>query len=174
VPGFFQKSAANCYDLHYHGEQVPNPESRVTLSDQRDALGMPRLNINLQFTPQDVDGVLRTHEMLDQHLRRHQVGQLEYLPDDRAASIWDQATDGYHQIGTTRMSDSAADGVVDPNCRVHGVDNLYVASSSTFPTSGQANSTFLIVALALRLADHLAAECDLPACPDIARQEVVT
>ncbi len=174
APGFFQKSAANCYDLHYHGEQIPNPESRVTLSDQRDALGMPRLNIDLRFMPQDVEGVLRTHELLDQHLRKHQVGQLKYLADDCAAAVWDQAADGYHQVGTTRMSEFAPDGVVDPNCRVHGVDNLYVASSSTFPTSGQANSTFLIVALALRLADHLAAERDLPARPIAVRQEVVT
>ena len=63
---------------------------------------------------------------------------------------------GFHQAGTTRMSASPADGVVDQNLAVHGMPNVYVASSSTFVTSGQANSTFMIVAFAVRLADHLA------------------
>jgi choline dehydrogenase-like flavoprotein len=61
----------------------------------------------------------------------------------------------YHYIGTTRMSDDPRAGVVDRNCSVHGMDNLYVAGSSVFPTAGQANPTLTIVALALRLADHL-------------------
>ena len=61
-----------------------------------------------------------------------------------------------HPSGTTRMSASPRDGVVDADGRVHGIDNLYVAGSSTFPTSGHFNPTLAIVALSARLADHLA------------------
>jgi choline dehydrogenase-like flavoprotein len=66
-----------------------------------------------------------------------------------------QAADGYHQAGTTRMSRDPTHGVVDEHLRVHGIDNLHLASGSTFVTSGQANTTFMIVAFALRLADRL-------------------
>ena len=68
---------------------------------------------------------------------------------------WPRGQGGYHHMGATRMSDSEHTGVVDKNCRVFGVDNLYVAGSSVFPTVGYANPTYTIVALALRLADHL-------------------
>ena len=68
------------------------------------------------------------------------------------------STWGFHHMGTTRMSTDPADGVVDPDCRVHGTDNLYVAGSSVFPTGSCANPTFMIVALARRLADHLTAQ----------------
>ncbi len=61
----------------------------------------------------------------------------------------------YHFIGATRMSPDPRDGVVNANCKVHGVDNLYVAGCSVFPTGGHANPTLTIVALAIRLADHL-------------------
>ncbi len=159
VPGFFQYSASNSYPLHYHAEQVPNPDSRVRLSGARDALGMRRVDLDLRFVRQDVDGVLRSHEIWDAWLRRHGKGRLDYFEADaeaRAASVWEQAADGFHQCGTTRMSASPADGVVDAQCAVHGFDDLYVASSSTFTTSGQANSTFMIVVFGLRLAAHLA------------------
>ena len=67
----------------------------------------------------------------------------------------ERASDGYHQLGTTRMKSSPREGIVDTDCRVHGVNNLFVASSSIFPTSGHANPTFATVSLAVRLADHL-------------------
>jgi choline dehydrogenase-like flavoprotein len=83
---------------------------------------------------------------------------LEWLVEDREASVLEQAGGGAHQAGTTRMSDDPEDGVVDRNLNVHGFEDLYVASSSTFVTSSQANSTFMIVVFALRLADRLRAE----------------
>jgi choline dehydrogenase-like flavoprotein len=155
IPALFVYSAANKYPLHYHSEQVPNPNSIVSLSHEQDELGMRRLNINIQFMQQDIDNVVKAHRYWDQHLRQHNCGYLEYLADDLEKSIWEQAGDGFHQIGTTRMSAHAHTGVVGTNCEVHGVDNLFVASSSIFVTSGQANSTFMIVSFALRLADHL-------------------
>lgn len=155
IPALFVYSAANEYPLHYHSEQIPNLNSTVSLSDERDELGMLRLKIDLQFAPQDIDSVVRAHHHWDRHLRKHNCGYLEYLTDDPAASVWEQAGDGFHQIGTTRMSAEPSTGVVGTNSQVHGVDNLFVASSSVFVTSGQANSTLTIVAFALRLADHL-------------------
>jgi len=155
IPALFVYSAANEYPLHYHSEQVPNRNSTVSLSDERDVLGMRKLNINLQFTEQDIDGVVQAHKYWDQHLRAHNCGYLKYVTDDPKTSVWEQAGDGFHQVGTTRMSENPNDGVVGKNCNVHGVDNLFVVSSSIFVTSGQANSTFMIVAFALRLADHL-------------------
>jgi len=156
APGFFVRSKANLYPLQYHAEHLPNAESRITLSDERDALGMPRVRIDIRFSDADVEGVLRAHALWDEHLRRHGLGRLEYL-DDPAARVRDQAGGGFHQLGTTRMSSRPEDGVVDPDLRVHGLRDLYVVSSSVCPTSSQANSTFMIVALAVRLADHLRA-----------------
>ncbi|MGA7937133.1 MAG: GMC family oxidoreductase, partial [Kovacikia sp.] len=155
IPALFVYSGANEYPLHYHSEQVPNINSTVSLSDEKDELGMRRLNINLRCTQQDIDSVVKSHQYWDQYLRKHNCGYLKYLTDDPAKSVWDQAGDGFHQIGTTRMSNNPNTGVVGINANVHGVDNLFVASSSIFVTSGQANSTFMIVAFALRLADYL-------------------
>ncbi len=156
VPGFFVPSKINTYPLLYHGEHLPIYESCVSLAQERDALGMPRLQTNLRFSDTDVENVLRAHERLDRHLREHELGYLEYIDNDSEASVRSQLFGGYHQAGTTRMSAAAADGVVDRNLAVHGFSDLFVASSSTFPTSGQANSTFTLVAFAVRLADHLA------------------
>jgi GMC oxidoreductase/NAD(P)-binding Rossmann-like domain len=155
IPALFVYSAANEYLLHYHSEQVPNLDSTVSLSDEQDELGMRRLNINRRCTSQDIESVVRSHEYWDAHLRKHDCGYLKYLSDDLEASVWEQTRDGFHQIGTTRMSDNLKTGVVGPNCNIHGFDDLFVASSSIFVTSGQANPTFMIVTFALRLADYL-------------------
>jgi choline dehydrogenase-like flavoprotein len=155
IPALFVYSASNEYPLHYHSEQVPNPNSTVSLSNDRDELGVRRLDINLRYSQQDIDSVVAAHQYWDQHLRKHNCGYLKYLTDDPEAGVWDQAGDGFHQVGTTRMSAHPSEGVVDVNCKIHGIDNLFIASSSIFVTSGQANSTFMIVAFALRLADYL-------------------
>jgi len=156
APGFFVYNRQNLYPLQYHGEQLPNPTSMVGLSREADRFGRRRLTIDLQFSPVDVDGVVRAHEHWDRYLRKLGVGRLEYLHQDLNQAIEQRLGGGFHQIGTTRMSASPSDGVVDQNLAVHGVPNVYLASSSTFVTSGQANSTFMVVAFALRLADHLA------------------
>jgi hypothetical protein len=155
VPGFFAYSSRNVYPLQYHGEHIPHQESRVSLATERDKVGMPKLKIDVRFSQSDVDGVTRAHEHWDAYLRRNDYGRLEYLSADVAESVRQRLGAGFHQSGTTRMSIRPEDGVVGPDLSVHGMPNLSIASSSTFVTSSQANSTFMTVLLALRLADHL-------------------
>jgi hypothetical protein len=158
IPALFIYNMSNEYPLHYHAEQVPNYNSRVTLSKETDDLGRRRLDIDLRYSKQDVNSVVRAHQYWDEYLRKHDCGYLKYFSNDPYQSVWEQASDGYHQNGTTRMSEASKDGVVTPDCRVHGFDNLNIASSSIFVTSGQANSTFMIIAFALRLADFIKKE----------------
>lgn len=161
TPGFFTASSReNLYPLQYHGEQVPNRQSRVSLSNDRDSVGMPRLKIELRFLQRDVDGVLQCHQVWDEYLRQSGCGRLEYLTDDPGALAWKRMGGGSHQLGTTRMAARAEDGVVDKHLAVHGLSNLFVASSSVFLTSSQANPTFMVVTFALRLADRLTSILD--------------
>lgn len=145
--------------LTYHAEAAPNRESRITLGEGTDSFGLPRLRIDLRFSDSDTQSAVRAHGMLDRALRRSGKAYLEYLAprEELAARVLEQATDGYHQLGLTRMGTDPAQSVVDRDCRVHGLENLFVASGSVFPTSGQGNPTLLTAALAIRLADHLAA-----------------
>src|SRR5205814_10658321 len=129
--------------------------SRATLAGGRDAVGMPRRRIDIRFSDSDVEGVVRAHAVWDAHLRDHGRGRVVYLTEDVAGSIRASLGGGFHQTGTTRMSARAEDGVLDRNLAVHRVPTLHVVSSSAFPTSSQANSTFMIVPFALRLVDHL-------------------
>jgi hypothetical protein len=157
-PGFLILNEGGRYALHFHAEQRANSRSRVTLSDERDALGMPRLLIDFRFDAADAASVVRAHEILDNALRSAKEGRLEYWigAAERLELVMLQAADGFHQIGTTRMGSSPKTSVVDANCQVHGSRNLFIASSSVFPSSGQANPTFLGVALACRLATFIA------------------
>ncbi|MGA8746096.1 MAG: GMC oxidoreductase [Solirubrobacterales bacterium] len=158
VPGFFVASAANVYPLLYHGEHLPNWNSYVELAEERDSCGMPRLRTHLHFSDTDVRSVRRAHEVLDRSLRRQALGHVEMLYDDVEGAVREQLFGGYHQAGTTRMSAHPEHGVVDGNLAVHGFRDLFVASSSTFPVSSQANSTFTLITFAVRLADHLSEE----------------
>jgi len=145
------------YLLRYHAEQVPNPESRATLQPSGTPGRRRVLAVDYRVVDQDLDSVLKSHEILDAWLRRNELGRLEYLHDAsaRRQAVLDQAFDGYHQIGLSRISETPANGVADADCKVHGIANLYLAGSSLFPTGGHANPTLPAVALALRLADHL-------------------
>ncbi|HTX54344.1 MAG TPA: GMC oxidoreductase [Candidatus Baltobacteraceae bacterium] len=158
APGFFLKSADNRYLLHYHGEHLPHWESRVELADERDALGMRRIRTHMHFSDADYESVRKAITVIDEHLRRHAVGHVEWLTDDVEGSVhaYLRENAGFHQAGTTRMSKTAEGGVVDPHLQVHGVRGLYVASTSVLPTSSQANPTLLGIALGVRLAERLA------------------
>ena len=149
-------NAGGRYALDYHAEQIADPASRVYLDP-----GSPQhLTVDFKFVPHDLASVVQSHHVLDEALRAAKIGHLEYGPGpaERADSVRMQALDGYHQLGTTRMSSNPSEGVVDRDCRVFGFDNLYVASSSVFPTSGSANPTLTTVALARRLGHHLTAD----------------
>ncbi|MBV8776994.1 MAG: GMC family oxidoreductase [Alphaproteobacteria bacterium] len=158
LPGFFIRNKARRYALFYHAEQAPNLASTVSLTGVRDALGMPRLKIDLRYSDEDARSVIAGHEVIDRDLRAAGIGRLEhhFPAEERAPRVWDQMTDGYHQIGTIRMARDPKSGSVDRDCRVHGTPNLFVAGSAVFPTSGQANPTLLIAALSARLAAHVA------------------
>ena len=152
------RSAANVYPLLYHAEHLPHWQSFVEPSSERDALGMPRLRTHLHFGEEDVGNVRRVHEALDRSLRAQGLGSVAFLGEDIEGAVRDGLFGGFHQAGTTRMSALPEDGVVGADLAVHGFEDLFVASSSTFPTSGQANSTLTLIAFAVRLADRLAAE----------------
>lgn len=138
-------------------EQSPNYDSRVQLSPERDRLGRNLVRLDWRLKDCDLHSMRRAHEILDAELRRANVGKLEAHLDS-ADSVWpSRLTGGFHHMGTTRMHDDPCQGVVDANCRVHGTSNVYVAGSSVFPTVGYANPTLTIVALSIRLADHLKA-----------------
>jgi choline dehydrogenase-like flavoprotein len=155
-PSIIVKSKANLYSIDFYAEQQPDPASRVTLDHgSPDALGMPRLRIDWRYTAGDVDTVTRAVALLAAEFERTGVGRLEYEPQAVEAEMTRDGALGGHHIGTTRMGSDPRDSVVDLNCRVHGVGNLFVASSAAFPTSSQANPTLTVVALALRLAAHL-------------------
>jgi choline dehydrogenase-like flavoprotein len=138
-------------------EQEPDPESRITLSDNRDALGMKRVRIDWRISENERRTAARFADHLSTEFTRLGLGALRpanWL--ERGDMKTGALTGTYHHIATTRMSIDPRYGAVDPNCRVHGAENLYVAGCSTFATGGHANPTLTIVALALRLAHHLA------------------
>lgn len=136
-------------------EPEPDPDSRVTLSDQCDALGMPRSRVTWRLTENVKRTVDRTFELIARALHDAGVAHVR-LADPIHETGWPQNLEGtYHHMGTTRMHDSPHAGVVDRDCRLHGVANFYVAGSSVFPTSSSNHPTMTLTALALRLADHL-------------------
>jgi len=141
--------------LDVNVEQFPNPLSRVTLSDQRDAFGQNRLVVDWRPGAAEKRIIQRALELLADEFGRLGLGRV-HISAMPGGDSWPGAMRASnHHMGTTRMSDNPRTGVVDATCRVHGVDNLYVAGSSVFPSSGFANPTLTIVALALRLADEL-------------------
>jgi choline dehydrogenase-like flavoprotein len=105
----------------------------------------------------DLRSMRRAHEILAAELHRAGIGQLQVELDAADAEWPARLTGGYHHMGTTRMHEDPRQGVVDSNCLVHGTSNVYIAGSSVFTTAGYANPTLTIVALAIRLADHLKA-----------------
>ncbi|MCE3249495.1 MAG: oxidoreductase, partial [Geminicoccaceae bacterium] len=138
-------------------EQAPNPDSRVLLGDEVDPLGLPRLRLDWRLSELDKHSFQVAHDTIAQELGRTGLGRLQvsdWVNEDLTS--WPPNLEGgHHHLGTARMSESAAQGVVDRHCRLHGVDNLYVAGSAVFPTGGSANPTLTIVALSLRLAGEL-------------------
>lgn len=149
-------------------EQAPNPDSRVRLSGEKDAIGMPRVALDWRLSAIDVDSVAGLVAALDRESRRLGLGQVEPAswlahPDKRWVSdelISAHPIGGFHHMGTTRMASDPRRGVTDGWGRVHGLPNLHIAGSSLFPTGGWANPTLTILALSLRIADGIARELE--------------
>ncbi len=155
IPSLVVGSKSNEFSLYYQTEQVPNRDSSVLLTEEVDVLGMPKLKIDFKITEQDVESVLKAHHVIDRSLQKNGCGRLEFNSDRPDQLIREnQAVLGHH-VGTTRMAASPEHGVVDENCKVYFTDGLYISSCSNFPTSSQANPTLTIVAMAIRLADHI-------------------
>jgi choline dehydrogenase-like flavoprotein len=138
-------------------EQTPNRDSRVTLDHSaRDRFGHSRINVDWRLSAQDVKTITGLAEEVGKAIAEQNHGRFRIADDILAGA----PVPGFHchQMGTTRMAADPKFGVVDRNCRVHGMRNLYIAGSSVFPTGGGANPTTTVVALALRLGEHLAAQ----------------
>ncbi len=142
---------------YFMAEHMPNAESRITLDHANvDALGLPKVRLDWVYTQRDLDNLEAGVAALAAVLGEHNVGRVCW-PVSRSEWLADFSPSRHH-MGATRMSVRAEDGVVDTQCRVHGLDNLYVAGCSVFPTSGIANPTLTLIALAMRMSDHLKRE----------------
>jgi choline dehydrogenase-like flavoprotein len=143
------------FELIAATEQSPHPDNRLVLTGRRDRLGLPTVEFQWRWGEADRRSVLRTRELLADELAAAGLGRFRpWVPLDGVTRPTFPGL--HHPMGATRMDPEPADGVVDEQCRVHGVDNLFVAGSSVFPTGlGYANPTLTLVALATRLADHL-------------------
>jgi choline dehydrogenase-like flavoprotein len=164
-PSVILRNRANRFSLEIHAEQQPRANSRVTLGERADALGMPRLRIDWRYGREDIDSVRGMLELIAQEFERSGVGQLQYERGKLEEDLMRFGAYGGHHIGTARMGANVRTSVVDANCRVHSVRNLYVAGSAVFPTSSQANPTLTLIALSLRLGRHLSRQlAPHPAC----------
>lgn len=152
------KNGHDSYQLFTRIEQAPNPDSRVTLDTEVDALGMPRATLHWVLTPLEKRSIREIYKLIGTELGiidKGRVRLLEYLQDENDNS-WPEFTGGgWHHMGTTRMSDNPKEGVVDADCKVHGISNLFVAGAACYATAGAPNPTLTLVALTIRLADHL-------------------
>lgn len=142
-------------EFHNRVEPIPNPESRVSLAAERDRLGLRRVRLDWLHGKSELRSIQRAHEIIGIEAGRLGLGRVRVDldgPDPEWPQSW--SVSGHH-IGTTRMHRDPKQGVVDADCRMHGVANLFVAGSSVFPTSGASNPTLTVVALALRIADRI-------------------
>jgi choline dehydrogenase-like flavoprotein len=161
--------------LVVRAEQAPNPDSRVILGAEKDAIGMPRVTLDWRLSPIDVDSVSGLVAALGRESRRLGLGAVEpadWLAERDKRWVSDELVSahpigGFHHMGTTRMSADPRRGVTDGWGKVHGLPNLHIAGSSLFPTAGWANPTLTILALALRTADRIADELQPAARVDV-------
>lgn len=142
----------SAYRVKFVTEQVPNRESRATILGERDGLGVPKLGLDWRFTELDRASMARTLALLEERFLAAGLGRFDFGGERPSL---ENMTDAAHQMGTTRMATTPRKGVVDPDCRVFGTTNLYVASSAVFPTGPSYSPTFTILALARRLGEHL-------------------
>jgi choline dehydrogenase-like flavoprotein len=150
-----QQATPDALVLGNYIEQVPNRDSRVTLSENLDPLGRPQARLDWRLSPQDHEAVVKAQEVIANELGGSGTGRMRIGIRDRYEVELEGANGGAHHMGTTRMHDDPALGVTDGQGRVHYTRNLYIAGSSLFPTCGYANPTLTIVATSLRMASHI-------------------
>ncbi len=149
------RSQFSLLEVYATTEQSPDRDNRLTLGTRTDALGRRRLSLRPTWSGADQDNLLRSMRLLGDQIERAGLGRFDpWLQFD--GPLRPRLGGIHHPMGGTRMHLDPQQGVVDENCRVHGIANLYIAGSSVFPTSlGYTNPTLTVVALATRLADHL-------------------
>ncbi|NQV57622.1 MAG: GMC family oxidoreductase [Rhodospirillales bacterium] len=154
-----KRNRPNTWDFMVQAEDLPDPENRVTLGHQTDALQIRRLKVRRKGSDLARQTVLKASEVFAAEMTRLGMGRVKLSSDYSEGRLFrsDEVNDLElgHDIGTTRMDDNPKKGVVNSNCQLHGVENLYVAGSSVFPTSGFANPTLTIIAMAIRIAGHI-------------------
>ena len=155
IPSLVFDNPKNIYSLHYHVEHEPYEKNQIKLINEKDFDGNFKVKVNLNATSKDIESIIKSHEIIDNELRKNKLGKIRYRYKNLKKGIVSQVSFGGHQIGTTKMGNKYTNSVVDKNCKVHKIKNLYISSSSIFPTAGQANPVHSIVAFSLRLADHL-------------------
>ncbi len=152
------KSINTAYELFTRIEQAPNPLSRITLGKEKDSLGVPKANLHWVLTSFEKRSIRKIYEIIGQQIGKAAIGRvklMDYLQDENDESWPEFTSGGWHHMGTTRMHNNPKNGVVDSNCKVYDIDNLFIAGSSCFTTAGAVNPTFTLVALSLRLSDFL-------------------
>ncbi len=155
---FFRKNPELMWQstLFMRTEHAPSQDNYVSLDDQKDALGMPRTKLSFSLGEKEWESARQFTLLLAEYFGYHSMGVIKIAPWLREYKGWPKYTLwSQHHMGTTRMGNTRADSVVNADCKMHGLDNFYIAGSSVFPTSGWANPTYTIVALAIKLADHL-------------------
>jgi choline dehydrogenase-like flavoprotein len=158
ITRFIESYNKDAYELMTRIEQAPNPSSRIILDTELDALGMPRVILNWVLTPLEKKSIRKIYELIGQQVGAAGIGRIrlmDYLHNENDHSWPAFTSGGWHHMGTTRMSSDRKKGVVDGNCKVHGIRNLYISGSSCYATAGAVNPTLTLTAMALRLAQHL-------------------
>lgn len=151
--GAIEGRTAQALDFFLMSEEAPDRDSRITLSAETDALGQPRAQLEWRYGQSDWDSLNGSATGFAMAFGGQGLGRICWPVDTK--DVLTSMSPSRHHMGTTRMSATPSQGVVDADCRAHEVANLYVAGSSVFPTSGLVNPTLTLAALAIRLADHL-------------------
>ncbi|MEC4816342.1 MAG: GMC family oxidoreductase, partial [Scytonema sp. PMC 1069.18] len=141
------------YEIAHYLEQSPNYESRLFLGEEVDTLGMRKITIDWRLSSLDQEYFFNFLDEIKKVFSEIKFGEM--MIDEEKFKNLNFVKDASHHMGTTRMGSTPDDGVVDFNCKVFGIDNLYIAGSSVFPTGGNANPTYTILALSRRLCHHL-------------------
>ena len=152
------RTTSDLLTIEVMAEQVPNPASRIRLHRRRDRFGVPKAAVEWRLSDFDLGAAARAQTIFEGILVGKGLGEVYSLL--REDEIPPHIHSADHHMGTTRMHRDPRRGVVDVNCAVHGVANLYIGGPSVFPTGGEANPTLTIVAMSLRLSDHIIARLD--------------